>query len=70
MLWDLLGRSKLVKLHANAQAMSPRVLEWELILNHSGKAIDQVDAGRMTMCPKYRFQLTTLYKAKVMNRDF
>lgn len=50
--------------------MSPRVLEWELILNHSAKAIDQVDAGRMTMCLKYRFQLTTLYKAKVMNRDF
>ena len=50
--------------------MSPRVLEWELILNHSGKAIDQIDAGRMTMCPKYRFQLTTLYKAKVMNGDF
>ena len=24
----------------------------------------------MTVCPKHRFQLTTLYKAKVMDRDF
>lgn len=46
------------------------VLEWELILNNSRKAIDQVDVGTMTMFPKHRFQLTTLYKAKVMKRDF
>ena len=50
--------------------MSLRVLEWELILNHSGKAIDQVDVGRTAVCPKHRFQLTTLYKVKVMNRNF
>ena len=46
------------------------VLEWELILNRSGKAIDQVNVGRMVVCPKHRFSLTTLFKAKVMDRDF
>ena len=39
-------------------------------MNRSGRAIDLVDVGRMTVCPKHRFQLTTLYKAKVTDRDF
>ena len=39
-------------------------------MNRSGRAIDQVDVGRMTVCPKHHIQLTTLYKAKVMDRDF
>ena len=46
------------------------VPEWDLILNNSRKAIDQVDVGRMTMFPKHWLQVTMLYKAKVMNRDF
>jgi len=41
-----------------------------MILNRSRKAIDQVDVVRMTVCPKHRFQLTTLYKAKLIDGDF
>ena len=44
---------------------SNSVLEWKLILNRAGKATDQEDIGRMIVCPRHRFHLTTYYKAKV-----
>ena len=43
------------------------ISEWELILNRAGIARDQVDATRLIICPKHRYNLTTLYKAKVTN---
>ena len=41
------------------------ISEWELILNRAGIACDEVEATRLIVCPKHRFKLTTLYKAKV-----
>ena len=43
----------------------PVISEWELILNRAGIACDEVEATRLIVCPKHRFKLTTLYKAKV-----
>ncbi|KAL9967966.1 hypothetical protein ACROYT_G026285 [Oculina patagonica] len=40
------------------------ISEWELILNRAGIACDEVDSTRFIICPKHRFKLTTLYKAK------
>ncbi|KAL9953401.1 hypothetical protein ACROYT_G040813 [Oculina patagonica] len=40
------------------------ISEWELILNRAGIACDEVDSTRFIICPKLRFKLTTLYKAK------
>ena len=41
------------------------ISEWELILNRAGMACDEVDTTKHVICPKHRFKLTTLYKAKV-----
>ena len=60
-----LGVSDIQSLTFSFTGDEPVISEWELIVNRAGIAYDEVEATRLIVCPKQRFKLTTLYKAKV-----
>jgi len=37
------------------------------VLNRAGIPCEEVDTAKLVICPKHRYKLTTLYKAKVSN---